>query len=458
MDSWLKAALDYIPRWIDYQGRLFDQPGCVVAVAHKGEVVLEQAFGFANLAAGEKLTPRHRFRVASHSKSFTAAGILKLKDSGRLRLDDPAGTYIDGLHEDAAAVTLQQLLSHSAGLVRDGADNSYFADRRPFLTAAELKAELALPQPLPAAERFKYSNHGFGLLGLIIEQVTGEPYNKWIAREIVQAAGLAETAPDIGGLGDAPLASGHSTLLPLGRRLVIPGDNPTNDMAAATGFLSTAADLVRFFSQLAPKSASPLLSPASRRDMIRRHWRDSESTIERYYGLGTTSGTLRGWDWFGHGGSFPGTLSRTQMFVAEDLAVSVLGNSIEAPSQLWVDGIGHILSTFRAGGAPSEAAAGWSGRWWALWGPVDLVPVGDKVLVSAAALNPPLAEVSEITVSARDIGKITRAPGLNNPGEVARRVRAANGEVVEVWLGGSRLISEDAFAREILARYGSKTV
>jgi D-alanyl-D-alanine carboxypeptidase len=338
--------------------------------------------------------------------------------------------------------------------VRDGADNGYFSDRRPFLSAAELKAELALPQPLPAAERFKYSNHGFALLGLIIEKVTGERYTKWIKREIVEAAGLTETAPDIGGLNGAPLASGHSTLLPLGRRLVIPGTNPTHDMAAATGFLSTAADLTSFFSQLAPQSASTLLSPASRRDMTRGHFRDRDTTVERYYGLGTTSGTLKGWAWFGHGGSFPGTLTRTQMFVAEDLAVSVLGNSIEAPSQLWVDGIAHILSAFRTGGAPGDAAADWGGRWWALWGPVDLVPVGDKVLVSAAALNPPLSEVSEISVSARDIGKITRAPGLNSPGEPARRVRDARGEVVEVWLGGGRLISEAAFEKEILARYG----
>jgi CubicO group peptidase (beta-lactamase class C family) len=454
MDSWLKAALDYIPRWIDYQVRMFEQPGCVIALAHKGELVLEQAFGVANLATNEKLTPRHRFRVASHSKSFTAAGVLKLKDMGGLRLDDTAGTYVDGLHADAASAAIQQLLSHSAGLVRDGGDSSYFADQRPFLNAAELKAALAVPQPLPAAERFKYSNHGFALLGLIIEKVTGESYNTWIAREIVQAAGLTETAPDIGGLNGAPLAAGHSTLLPLGRRLVIPGDNVTNDMAAATGFLATAADLVRFFSQLAPKSASTLLSPASRRDMTRRHWRDVDTTLERHYGLGLGCGSIKGWAFFGHGGSFPGTLSRTAVFPAEDVAVSVLGNSIEAPTHIWVDGIAHILSVFRAGGAPSEVVSDWTGRWWGLWGPLDLVAVGDKVLASPAALNPPLAEVSEISVSSRDAGKIVRAPGFNSPGEPARRVRSDSGEVVEVWLGGVRLIGEAAFEKEITARYG----
>ena len=72
MDDWLKAALDYIPRWIEFQMRLTEQPGAVVALAWRGRVVLEQAFGLADAQAGTALTPRHRFRVASHSKSFTA--------------------------------------------------------------------------------------------------------------------------------------------------------------------------------------------------------------------------------------------------------------------------------------------------------------------------------------------------------------------------------------------------
>ena len=89
MLAWQKAAVDYIPKWLDYQMRQSEQPGCVIAVAHKGDVVLEQAFGHADTTTGRALTPRHRFRVASHSKSFTAAGILKLREAGKVRLDDP---------------------------------------------------------------------------------------------------------------------------------------------------------------------------------------------------------------------------------------------------------------------------------------------------------------------------------------------------------------------------------
>ena len=75
MDRWLGGALDYVPRWLDFQMRMSQQPGCIIAIAHRDRIVLERAYGHANLETREALTPRHRFRVASHSKSFTAAGV-----------------------------------------------------------------------------------------------------------------------------------------------------------------------------------------------------------------------------------------------------------------------------------------------------------------------------------------------------------------------------------------------
>ena len=100
--------------------------------------------------------------------------------------------------------------------------------------------------------RFKYSNHGFGLLGLLVEAVTGESYRDWTEREIVAAAGLEETEPDMPiGKGTA-FARGHTGKLIVGRRLIIPGDNPTNAIAPAGGFVSTAGDTARYFAQLCP--------------------------------------------------------------------------------------------------------------------------------------------------------------------------------------------------------------
>ena len=104
--GWLRAALGYIPQWLGHQMRVSGQPGCAIAVAYQGRIVLDCAFGHADLAEGIALTPRHRFRVASHSKSFAAACVLKLREQGRVKLDDTAGQYVAGLHPDVATATI----------------------------------------------------------------------------------------------------------------------------------------------------------------------------------------------------------------------------------------------------------------------------------------------------------------------------------------------------------------
>ncbi len=426
-----------------------------MAVALRGRIVLEEAFGVADVITGERLTPRHRFRVASHSKSFTAAGIMKLHEQGRLRLDDSAGGFVAGLHPAIASVTIAQLLSHSGGLVRDGADAGQFMDRRPYLAETELRSDLTAPPPLEPSMRFKYSNHGYGLLGLIIEKVTGEPYTSWMRREIVAAAGLGETEPDMPAAGAVPFARGHSGRMPLGRRVVVPGDNPSHAVAAAAGFVSTAHDLALFFSQLDPKSESRLLSPLSRREMVRRLWRDSESSLERYYGLGLMSGEPGVWEWFGHGGSFQGYITRTAVFPAHALAVSVLTNAVDGPAQPWVDGIAHILETVAAGGAPAAKTRGWSGRWWTLWGATDIVAVGESVRTASPALQKPFEDGLEIEITGQDTGRVARGSGLRNIGEAVRLVRDAGGLPRELWIGGVQLMPEDAFSREITDRYGA---
>jgi len=455
MDRWLAAALDYIPRWIDFQMQASQQPGCIMAIAHRDKVVLERAWGSANLDSGEDLTPRHRFRIASHSKSFTAAAIMKLREQRKLKLDDLAGDYVEGLHRDVARATITQLLSHSAGIVRDGEDAGQFVDRRPYLNEAELRAELKLPLVVAPGTRMKYSNHGFGLLGLIIKAITGEPYAKWIKREIVDAAGLRETTPDMPLPRGTPFARGHTGRILLGRRLVIPGDNPCHAIDAAGGFVSTAADTARYFAQLAPNARKSVISAASRREMTRRQWRNPNASLESYYGLGTMSGTANGWDWLGHGGGLQGYISLTRTYPSQELTVVVLTNAIDGWAGLWVDGITSILQAFARNGPPSRKVKDWNGRFWTLWGASDLVPMGNKVLWIAPGFINPIADAAEITVSGRNAGKITRANGYGSYGETVRCARGKSGRITEL-SSATRLFPAARVAREMEKRYGRK--
>ena len=300
MEPWAQSAIDYIRDWIEFQLRASQRPGCIVAIAHRGKVVTEYAFGHANLATGEKLTPRHRFRIASHSKSFTAAGIMKLRENRKLRLDDPVGNMYGRTRTSLNAPPPS--FSHTAReLPATAPTPGQFTDSRPYLSQGELMAELKLAPVIASNTRFKYSNHGFGLLGLAIETVTGEPYPVWIEREIVKETGLRETGPNTPIQGHSVCARPYASPAPRPPPCHSRGRS-ANAIAPAAGFVSTAADVARFFAQLAPNAKRSVLSVASRREMVRRQWRNPHASLEGHYGLGIMSGTMAGWDWFGHTG------------------------------------------------------------------------------------------------------------------------------------------------------------
>ncbi len=456
MEKWLGAALDYVPQWLSFQLEQAEAPGCSLAIAHRDKIIYEKALGLADIKAKTALTPAHRFRVASHSKSFTATGIMLLRERGKLTLDDPAGKYVTGLHPRVASATIAQLVSHGAGIVRDGPDTGQWAHRRAFLNYAELRADLTLPPTLEASTRFKYSNHGFGLLGLIIESITGETWNDFIAREVVAAAGLRETYPDAPVPRGVPLASGHATKTLFGKRYVIPANYSTFAMASATGFVSTARDLARFFGQLSPQAKRSVLSPASRREMTRRLWRNPQASIEGYYGLGIIGGRTGGWDWFGHSGGFPGVITRTTMIPSKELTVSLLTNSADRLAAGLGDGVLHILQAFEKNGAPPRAHRAWAGRWWSLWGVLDMVPMGDKVFVATPAFPNPFTDAPQISVTGRGRGVITAGEGYSSYGEPASLVMGRGGKAKEVVFAGTRLLTKAAAEKEARARYKVK--
>ena len=148
-------------------------------------------------------------------------------------------------------------------------------------------------------------------------------------------------------------------------------------------------------------------------------------------------------------GAFPGFLSRTVVVPERDLSISLLTNSVDAPSSIWSDALLHILQIFSVRGAPSPKTRAWEGRWWDLWKTVDFVPMGDRILISDPGLQVPFRDVSEITLTARDHGIITTAPGLGNFGEKARLVRETNGPPREAWLGGTKLSSRSKITSEL---------
>ena len=120
------------------------------------------------------------------------------------------------------------------------------------------------------------------------------------------------------------------------------------------------------------------------------------STAHGYYGLGVSSGSLFNWDWFGHSGGLQGYITRTATLPAQDLTISVLTNAIDGWAGAWVDGVVHILRAFAHNGPPIRKVADWTGRWWNVWGAVDLVPMGTRVMVAAPWAWNPMLDAADI--------------------------------------------------------------
>lgn len=224
-------------------------------------------------------------------------------------------------------------------------------------------------------------------------------------------------------------------------------------MASATGFTATAANHARFFGQLSPGAETSVLTAASRREMTRRHWRDAHSQLERYYGRGTISGPPGPWGWVGHAGRFPGTLTQTAVLPEQNITISVLANAVDDLADGWLESVVHILKTIHDFGAPSPATANWRGRRWTPWGPLDLMPGADKILVATPSQPSPFFNASELEPRAPDTAIVAKAPALGDLGEGCRLIRNAAGVIEQVQIDGKRLVTQSALEAEVRSRY-----
>jgi CubicO group peptidase (beta-lactamase class C family) len=157
-------------------------PALGVAIVADGRVVIRRAYGLADVSAGRAATVATTFNIASVTKPFTAAVVLRLASERRVDLDGPVRRYLPSLPERYATVTVRQLLTHTSGIARDmRQDNFDDPDAATYL--ARLAA--AAPSGTPGA-RYEYSNAGYTVLGWLVEAVEGLPLADVFRRRIFQ--------------------------------------------------------------------------------------------------------------------------------------------------------------------------------------------------------------------------------------------------------------------------------
>lgn len=244
-------------------------------VEHRGEVVLRAGYGWADRETRRPYTPETVQSHGSITKQMTAAAVLLLESRGALALDDPIPRFFAGVPADKQAVTLHQLLTHTAGF-----PGAIGRDAEPIGPEEFLARALATPLEFPPGEGWGYSNVGYSLLGIVVEEVSGRPYEAFLREELLLPAGLADTGYLLPAWEDDRLATGYLDGARWGRVLGREWrpDGPGWNLRANGGVHTTVDDMHRWLGVV--KGGGPLPAAAVGR------WTAAQAEIEEGYAYG----------------------------------------------------------------------------------------------------------------------------------------------------------------------------
>ena len=305
--------------------------GCfsgAVLLAHGDERRLECAHGMARREDGIPNRPDTRFNLASLNKMFTGVAVAQLAQDGRLGFGETIGQHLPDYPEAVAQkITVHQLLTHTSGL------NGFFSDelKASHATVKEVSDYLPLfadePLLFEPGTRVAYSNAGYGVLGALIETVSGQRYHDYVREHIFTPAGMADTDSYELTSDDPTLAIGYTRGNPDA------GSGPENGLQSNIGNwalpprggpfgcgFSTIGDLHRFGQALlghhllSPKLTGLVLSPKVQMDP------------QRSYGYGFEERRVAGLRSIGHGGGAPGANARLSLYPELGDTLVVLSN------------------------------------------------------------------------------------------------------------------------------------
>jgi D-alanyl-D-alanine carboxypeptidase len=292
------AAID---KTVETAWRESGAPGVVVGIWIPGEGSYIAAKGLADLATGQPLRVDDHTRIGSVTKTFTVTALLILTDEKKLGLDDPVSKYTPWV-PNGRNITLRMLANMTSGLASytesDAWVQEFLKNPNRVWTARELvDVGIAQKPTFPPNTGWHYSNTNTVLLGMIIEQVTGQNIGEVFAAKLFKPLGLAQTSWPTSGALPAPYAHGITTQTLDGTQADVTHIDPTWAFTAGA-LISTLDDLKRWVESYTTGS---LISPEMQKQRL--HWVTfPPMTPHKKYGLGI--GSDNGWP--GHTGELPG--------------------------------------------------------------------------------------------------------------------------------------------------------
>jgi CubicO group peptidase (beta-lactamase class C family) len=317
----LETVFDQIHRLEGFSGGIL--------VAKKGEVLFQKAYGSWGIDREYPITTESIFRIASITKPFTATAIMMLQEEGKLAIDQKIDQYFPDLPE-AENMSIRQLLTHTSGLARDYlreedfiAENSPTGEMLGYLSPDQiLDRILTLPREFSPGEKHLYSNCGYQLLAMIVEQVSGMSFEDYLAKTIFEPLEMNHTGFDYLDDNFPQVITGRYQE---GEEIT---ENPWNYGYGAGGLSSTLPDLYRF---LTAYHTGDLVSMSTVNQMTSALV-DADLPYPGFqsYGLGWCAGpqeiagetiTL-----IGHNGFIPGYYSEVWYYSEMDLTLCLYSN------------------------------------------------------------------------------------------------------------------------------------
>jgi CubicO group peptidase (beta-lactamase class C family) len=298
-------------------------------VARKGEILLQKGYGFRNVTTKSPNKPDTKFPILSITKPFTAIAILKLQEQGKLSVQDKLTKYFPD-YPNGHKIKIHHLLTHSSGIynytepvgIEDSALINY-----PISRQRVLDVFVTAPVEFAPGKRYSYNNSGYFLLGLIIEKVTGKPYEAVIRELIFDPLGMTNSGFDFLGVADSLKANGYEFL---DAERIVPYKHYDSTFAYSAGSIySTVGDMYKWAKAIAGKQ---ILREDS--------WKLALTPKVNRYGYGWMIDQFFKHNYIRHSGGYPGYMSEFIYYPEEDLTIILLNNFGTYDQMIWPVGMG----------------------------------------------------------------------------------------------------------------------
>jgi D-alanyl-D-alanine carboxypeptidase len=330
----LNRAFDGIDEYVRSSMEYHGTPGMSIGITDRERTLRSAVYGLSSVQSGSPVTPETLFQIGSVSKSFTSIILMQLMEEGRLTVEDPVVKHVPwfDIRPSPEAITLHHLMTHTSGMVT-GSDDTLSARSEVWaLRETELSA--------PPGTHYHYSNSGYKLLGIVVEEITGRRFSDVLEERVLGPAGMTSSAGAITDSLRLRTAACHVGLhsdKPHSRKgPFVPASWFESDTADGA-ISSTTADMAAYMRVLLNRGRGPhgrIISEESFELMTRPHVAPSDHRHGDIYGYGLVMEEVDGRQMIGHEGGMVGHYSALLLDPLAGIGVTVMMNGHGAPKDV----------------------------------------------------------------------------------------------------------------------------